>query len=117
MNKLLTQVDLSKYSALQASVFLTLDNTVIVAKFQGVYRHGSEGNGDGLFMAATIAAYVAIWNPLGLILDLRELQYEWGNTILKSVNFFSEYGRDPEEQAKRIIIVTTGATRAALQGL
>ena len=60
--------------------------------FVGRYGNGSLGNGDGRFMVAMAHAALNAWWPLGLILDLRELQYEFGNTILDAINA----GRDDD---------------------
>jgi hypothetical protein len=89
----------------------------MLARFEGNYRHGSQGNGDGLFMAATLAAHFAVLEPFCIVLDLRELNYEWGNTILKAINFFFEYGRDESEVKRPVIVVATGTTRQAINEL
>jgi hypothetical protein len=117
MDEAFVKIDLSKYSQLRASMFSAHTNSVLIARFQGEYRRGSEGNGDGLFMAAMIAAYAAILEPICLILDLRYFSYEWGNTVIRAINFFDEQGRDMEEKAKRVVIVATGPTFEALRGL
>jgi len=113
----LNKVVLTDLSPLKASVFSACEGAVMVAKFEGNYRHGSQGNGDGLFMAATLAAHFAVLEPACLVLDLRDFAYEWGNTILKAINFFYEYGRDADEKNKAIVIVATGATRQSFDAL
>jgi len=113
----LKKIDFGRYSALRPSVFSVLDGAAIVVKFEGAYRRGSHGNGDGLFMAALLAAHFVLLEPICFILDLRALSYEWGNTILKAINFFDEYGRDEDEKAQPVIIVATDATREALESL
>lgn len=113
----LKNVVLSDMSPLKASISSALDGAVMVARFEGNYRHGSKGNGDGLFMAATLAAHFAVLDPVCLVLDLRDFSYEWGNTILKAVNFFFEYGRDTDEKNRTVVIVATGGTRRSLDTL
>lgn len=113
----LDKVVLSDLSPLRASVSSASGGAVMVATFEGNYRHGSQGNGDGLYMAATLAAHFAVLEPACLVLDLRDFSYEWGNTILKAINFFFEYGRDPDEKNKAVVIVATGATRQSLDTL
>ncbi|MBS1910963.1 MAG: hypothetical protein JST22_03160 [Bacteroidetes bacterium] len=108
---------LSDLSALKSAVSSALDGTVMIARFEGRYRRGSQGNGDGLFMAAILAAYFAVLDPVCLVLDLRDFDYEWGNTILKAINFFYEYGRDADEKDKAVVIVATGETRRSLDTL
>ncbi len=113
----LNKVALTDLSPLKASVSSACGGAVMVAKFEGDYRHGSQGNGDGLFMAATLAAHFVVLEPACLVLDLRDFGYEWGNAILKVINFFYEYGRDADERNKAVVIVATGATRQSLDAL
>jgi hypothetical protein len=117
MGIILNKIQLNDYSLLKASFASACDDTVLVAKFEGDYRHGSSGSNDGLFMAATLAAHFALLEPVCLVLDLRELRYEWGNTILKAINFFYEFGRDEEEKNKGVVIVASKTVRNALAGL
>ncbi len=52
-----------------------------VIKFIGSYGYGSEGNGDAAYMIAIRDYVVGCVLPYALVFDLRELDYEWGNTI------------------------------------
>lgn len=53
----------------------------VVIKFRGSYGDGSAGNGDAAYMIAIRDYIIACVLPCALIFDLRELDYEWGNTI------------------------------------
>lgn len=55
--------------------------TALVLQFSGSYGHGSAGNGDGQFMRTITLCALSLWNVDAVIFDLRELDYEWGNTI------------------------------------
>lgn len=50
-------------------------------EFAGRHGIGSEGNDDSSFMRAIIRAAMSIWFVYGLVLDLRYLSYDWGDTI------------------------------------
>jgi len=63
---------------------------VMVVAFRGKYRSGSFGNGDGRLMAAITHAAIAGWLPSGLLIDLREVEYEFGNTLIDCI----DAGRD-----------------------
>jgi hypothetical protein len=54
---------------------------LLVMKFSGVYGVGCEGNPDAAYMSAMSAAAVDYWQPEGTVLDLSELQYDWGDLI------------------------------------
>jgi hypothetical protein len=113
----LNPVDLSMYSSLLASFFMNDDGTLLLARYSGVYGKGSAGNGDGAFMFSTLAAYYYLSEPPCIILDLSCLQYEWGNTISKTINFYGEVSRDESEQVRKVIVIAKGRTLAALEGL
>ncbi len=53
----------------------------VAIKFMGSYGDGSAGNGDAAYMIAIRDYIVSCVLPAALIFDLRELEYEWGNTI------------------------------------
>jgi hypothetical protein len=54
---------------------------ILVVEFTGKHGIGSQGNGDSLFMATTVKAAMNVWYVSGIVLDLRGLVYEWGNSI------------------------------------
>ena len=109
------KVDLSKYSNIEASFSVNEDNTIILAKFSGLYKKGSLGNGDGTFMFSTLVSYYFMVEPITIILDLEDLEYEWGNRIIKAINFFSEIGRDDDERAKAIVIILSAKNETAIK--
>jgi hypothetical protein len=52
--------------------------------------HGEAGNthahiGTFAFMDAMIAAGVAAWQPMGVVLDLRGLRYAWGDEMARTL--------------------------------
>jgi hypothetical protein len=55
--------------------------TALVLKFSGVYGVGSEGNGDAHFMRVITRAALSAWDSHAVVFDLRELSYEWGDSI------------------------------------
>jgi hypothetical protein len=113
-SKDLKPISLSATSQLSSSFAVNAEGTVILATFSGPYRNGSSGNGDGLYMFSMLAAHYLIFEPICVILDLTKLEYHWGNTILRTTNFFNELGRNSDEKAKRVIIVASESTREAL---
>lgn len=56
-----------------------LDAAVI--QFTGSFGHGSNGNGDAAYMIAIRDYIIDCVLPCAIVFDLRELNYEWGNTI------------------------------------
>jgi hypothetical protein len=53
----------------------------LMAKFIGKYRPGSAGSPDAHFILEMTKMAVGIWQPAALVLDLSDLQYEWGDEM------------------------------------
>jgi hypothetical protein len=58
------------------------DQRLLVAAFAGEYRPGSRGTPDATFMTAILAGALVAWEVDGVVLDLRELSYVWGDGLL-----------------------------------
>jgi hypothetical protein len=57
---------------------------ILVIRYTGSYGYGSDGNGDARYMRAMAMAGTETYRCWGVIHDLRELHYEWGD-MLESV--------------------------------
>jgi hypothetical protein len=55
--------------------------TALFLKFSGVYGVGAAGKGDAEFMRVITRAATLAWHCRAVVFDLRELAYEWGNSI------------------------------------
>lgn len=86
----------------------------LIVSFQGEYGVGSGGNNDARFMSAMVTAALRAWWCRGLILDLREMRYEWGNALLEAVDAGKvRYTFAPFPTA----LVTSALNHQALEGL
>src|SRR5690349_21152281 len=56
---------------------------ILIVRFEGDCGYGSGSNSDATFMSAIIAAGLQSWEPVAVILDLRQLSYEWGDQMVK----------------------------------
>jgi hypothetical protein len=54
---------------------------ILVIQYAGRYGYGSAGNGDATFMCAMARAGLSAFDPFGMIHDLSELDYEWGDRL------------------------------------
>jgi hypothetical protein len=76
----LRPVTFDQLSAILHSVFVS-DTTgdgspeFLVVRYEGVYRDGSSGKGDALYIVAAAEAALKAWWAPCTILDLRDLQY------------------------------------------
>lgn len=63
---------------------------ILVVKYIGVFGWGSGGRGDGTFMGAMARAGIHALKPDGIIHDLSELSYEWGDDLSGVMHIGSE---------------------------
>jgi len=82
----LIKLDLNDLSSVKCEFYKTdmpfnQRSEVLVVKFIGECGFGSQSNDDAVYMSAMIAAGFMAWHPFGLILDLSELKYEWGDMM------------------------------------
>ena len=54
---------------------------ILVIRYTGIYPFGSAGNDDAQYMKAMAKAGVAAFKPWGVIHDLSELTYKWGDRL------------------------------------
>lgn len=75
----------------------------LVVRFEGECGKGTSNTGQGFasFMSAIITAAIEAWEPVALILDLRELKYDWGDEM--SAPFDLHKYLFPEQLALRSI--------------
>lgn len=69
---------------------MTVDgNGLGTLTFCGNYKRGSEGNVDGFFMEEVTGCALKHVLVKSLIVDLRGLEYSWGNTIINTISLLS----------------------------
>lgn len=52
---------------------------ILIISFQGKYRNGSSGSPDAGLIKGIVKLGVCVFDPFGLIIDLRDLEYNWGD--------------------------------------
>jgi len=115
----LRPVTFEQLSAVRHSVFVSESADrdppeFLVIRYEGVYRDGSSGRGDALYLvAAAEAAQKAWWAPC-TILDLREFQYSCGDEM----EWITSIGWDRVTRCHSpLAIVVSDKCRAALKSL
>jgi hypothetical protein len=73
----LSRIEYSLYTGVRANTH----QEILLARFTGVCGIGSSGSDDAIFMRAIVVAALDAWSPFGLILDLRQLDYQWGDEM------------------------------------
>ena len=94
---------------------------ILVVAFSGVYPDGSRGNEHGHFIANSTLLGLVAFDPWCVILDFRDLRYEWGNTLLGVFDVIERYMRDdpgdPPGSPFPVVVVTSDKCRNALLSL
>jgi len=123
LSEQLQELTLGSLSSIEVSFFSAPSRAadyydLLVVKFRGHYRRGSSGTPDALFMSAMAEAGIVAWGPAGLILDLSELEYEWGE-LLETVFAAGEshYGDSRFPQAVIVGPHSEKAVRTLVVGL
>jgi hypothetical protein len=57
------------------------DTNIILINFWGDYRYGSGGDGDGDFISYRMREIFDVTMPIGMIINISNLQYTWGDNI------------------------------------
>lgn len=69
---------------------LTVDgNGLGILTFCGNYKHGSQGNVDGFYMEEVTSCALKHVLVKSLMVDLRDLEYSWGNTIINTISLLA----------------------------
>ena len=55
--------------------------SIVQVAFSGDYRSGSSGAPDAHYIEGMVRTVDAVWNPSAMVLDLRDLRYEWGDEM------------------------------------
>lgn len=90
-NKPYQLTDLSKLQHAVMMIDMTLSSgglsSVLVVKFSGAYRRGSDGSADGDFILTITAGACALELPDAVVFDLSAMSYEWGERIASVFSF------------------------------
>jgi len=93
---------------------------VLTIEFSGDYPEGSQGNKHGEYIAAMGLLGASIFDPWAIILDFRNLNYRWGNTLLKvfqDLSRFMDAENQPGEPEFPVIVVTSEKSRGGILSL
>jgi len=54
---------------------------ILVISFHGAYRDGSTGSPDAGLIKGIIKTGVSVFDPFSLLIDLSDLEYNWGDNL------------------------------------
>ncbi len=94
--------------------------TVLVVEFSGEYPEGSLGNKHGAYIATSALHGLHAFAASCVILDFRELSYNWGNTLLQvfeDISQFKDAGAEPGTLPFPVLAVTSEKCRSAFLSL
>ena len=111
------EVNLENVSNLKCTFSISENFSVLYLKVVGKYGYGSRGNGDGIYLFTQLAAYFYAYDPITIIVDLREMEYEWGDLLSKTILFFKYIGRDEYELEQVVNIVVSEHNEDAIKGI
>jgi hypothetical protein len=93
---------------------------ILVIKYSGEYGFGSRGNPDARFMCALAEAAISYYDPDGIVLDISELKYEWGDMLEMVFSLGAKYYRhtakDKADQESKALYEMRAIPQATLIG-
>ncbi|MCG8577187.1 MAG: hypothetical protein MI810_20055 [Flavobacteriales bacterium] len=74
----ISQIDVSYFTGMSR---ITDYFDIMVVKYTGKYGIGSAGNGDAHYMYGRGEYGLSVYDPMGVILDFTDLDYQWGDKM------------------------------------
>ncbi|MFT9820970.1 hypothetical protein [Lysinibacillus sp. NPDC056185] len=110
--KNLKKVELSQLSDIQVDYYFGVSEEIeiLVIKYSGKYGFGSAGNTDAIYMNVMGKAAMEAWDPDAIIIDLQDINYEWGDMLEYVFNISAD--KYPNEALPLAVIVGTGCEKA-----
>jgi len=87
---------------------------VLVVRFSGESGFGCANYSDGIYMEAMTRAGITAFDSVGVILDLRELAYEWGDMM---ANLFGAGHKHYVDADLPVVAVISDLNRVGLTSL
>lgn len=87
---------------------------ILVVRFTGESGFGCANNSDAIYMEAMVRAGITAFDSVGVILDLREMAYEWGDMM---VNPFGAGHQHYVDGDLPIVAVVSDRNRVGLTSL
>lgn len=98
-----------------------LDNIeVLIVSFKGTYPDGSLGRDYATFISKKVITGLIDFDPDCVILDFRELTYNWGNSILRvfqEIEALKDADKTPEEPAFPILVLVSEKSKNGIVSL
>jgi hypothetical protein len=91
--------------------------TVLVVSVSGVYPAGSAGNIHASWIAVEVLRGLAAFDPCCVVLDFRELEYSYGDAILKVFGNIDRFMSEPAGAPFPVFTVTGEKSRAGFRSL
>lgn len=98
----------------------TQGTDVLILSVNGVYPDGSLGNEHAAYIAVMAIQGLQAFNPEAFILDLSDLEYRWGNSILgvfQDVSRFMDADKEENEPYFPVFAVTSEKSTAGFLSL
>jgi len=93
---------------------------ILIVSVIGIYPQGSLGNAHGRYITTMTMHGIHAFDPDGVILDLRELEYCWGDALLgvfQVISDFKDAEREDNEPFFPVLAVTSEKNKTAFLSL
>ena len=83
---------------------------ILILRVDGIYPDGSLGNSHAAYISIMAVQGLQAFNPEAFVLDLRNLEYRWGNSllgVLQNVSRLMDSGKEDNEPYFPIFVTTS----------
>ncbi|WP_291138965.1 hypothetical protein [Flavobacterium sp. UBA7663] len=79
---------------------------ILYCKVVGKIAEGSKGNGECDYLFGKVCQYFFQVNPIVLVFDFIELEYQSGNRLAKTIDLFSQIEREKSDTWPIVVITS-----------
>lgn len=93
---------------------------VLVVSFYGEYANGSDGKIHGRFIAQKTIEGLMTFDADAIVLDFREMTYNYGNTLLKvfeDISQFMDAGNEENEPSFPVLVICSEKSKNGVLSL
>lgn len=93
---------------------------ILILSVKGVYPEGSLGNPYGEYIAQQALCGLVMFDPECLILDFRDMEYTWGNTlalVYQNIDEMKNVEMEPDEPPFPVLTVISDKCKTAFLSL
>lgn len=91
------EISIPSSAELTCSIYDHKEESILWVEIKGQCGHGSQGEHYGNFLYQKIGLALLTFKPIAILIDIRDMQYNYGDRILGLFQIFHDVAIYPEE--------------------